>query len=230
MPEWVANTPWWVFAMVALALSGAVLGAVLKVSMWAGSVNSRFDSVNSRLDSVDSRIDSLGETVRDGFAEVRKDIKKILERLASPPPTVQQNSPVRLSSFGEKISAEVSAKAWKGEGEQGATEVSIHALPSARGREKKGDGPRRLRSSPFLSPPPPWTGGRSGGGWTAVDGPAGTPLRSSSRHSRESGNLFQFQWSMDSREACPRESGGGNDGVGGACPRLDRGNDMKRRA
>ena len=100
MPEWVANTPWWVFAMVALALSGAVFGAVVKVSMWAGSVNSKFDSVNSRLDSLD-----------DGLAEVRKDVKKILERLASPP-AVQQNSPVRLSSFGEKISAEVSAKAW----------------------------------------------------------------------------------------------------------------------
>ena len=112
MPEWVANTPWWVFVTIGLALSGAVLGAVVKVSMWAGSVNSRLDSVDSRLDSVDSRLDSLGETVRDGLAEVRKDIKKILERLASTPPAVQQSSPVRLSSFGEKISAEVSARAW----------------------------------------------------------------------------------------------------------------------
>ncbi len=125
MPEWAANTPWWVFAMVGLALGGAVV----KVSMWAGSVNSRFDSVdsrfdsvdsrfdsvNSRFDSVDSRIDSLSDglaEVRDGLAEVRRDIKKILERLASSSPTVQESSPVRLTGFGEKISAEVSAKAW----------------------------------------------------------------------------------------------------------------------
>ena len=93
MPEWIANTPWWVFALVGLALGGAVV----KVSMWAGSVN--------------SRLDSLGETVRDGLAEVRRDIKKILERLESPP-TVQGSSPVRLTSFGEKIAAEVSARAW----------------------------------------------------------------------------------------------------------------------
>ena len=44
--------------------------------------------------------------------KVRKDVKKILERLASSPPTVQGSSPVRLTSFGEKVSAEVSARAW----------------------------------------------------------------------------------------------------------------------
>ena len=50
--------------------------------------------------------------------------------------------------------------------------------------------------------PPPWTGGRPGGGRTAFP-------QSKVRHSRESGNLFQ--WSPDSREARLRESGGGND-------------------
>ena len=104
MPEWVANTPWWVIAGFGIAL----IGAIVKASMWAGSVNSRFDSVDSRFDSVNSRLDSLG----DGLAEVRKDIKKILERLASSPPTIQGSSPVRLTSFGEKVSAEVSARAW----------------------------------------------------------------------------------------------------------------------
>ena len=55
MPEWTANTPWWVIAGFGIAL----IGAVVKASMWAGSVNSRFDSVDSRLDSLS---DGLAES------------------------------------------------------------------------------------------------------------------------------------------------------------------------
>ena len=49
--------------------------------------------------------------------------------------------------------------------------------------------------------PPGQGGGREGGGPRSRNQKV--------RHSRESGNLFQ--WSPDSREACLRESGGGND-------------------
>ena len=95
MPEWAANPSWWAPASIVVGI--ALIGGVVKAALWVGKVN--------------TKLESLGATVRDGFAEVRVDIKKILERQA-PPPAVQAGSPVQLTSFGEKISAAVSAREW----------------------------------------------------------------------------------------------------------------------
>ena len=88
MPEWLANTPWWVVA----GLSFTVLVLFFKGSKW-------FGATNTRLDKLDECIKVIGE-----------DIKKILLRL--PQMTFVGQSPVRLTEFGEKISAEIKAKEW----------------------------------------------------------------------------------------------------------------------
>ncbi len=95
MSEWNANPSWWAPASIVGGI--ALIGGVVKAALWVGKVN--------------TKLDSLDETVRDGFAEVRADIKKILERQATPP-AVQASSPVQLTSFGEKISAAASAREW----------------------------------------------------------------------------------------------------------------------
>ncbi len=102
MTEWSANPSWWVPASIVAGI--ALIGAGVKIALWAGKVNSKLDSLGEGLAEVRK---SFGE----GLAEVRKDIKKILERQA-PPPVVRAGSPVRLTDFGEKISAAVSAKEW----------------------------------------------------------------------------------------------------------------------
>ena len=91
MSEWGANPSWWAPASIVGGI--ALFGAGVKIALWAGKVN--------------TKLGSLGE----GLAEVRADIKKILERQV-PPPAVQASSPVQLTSFGEKISAAASAREW----------------------------------------------------------------------------------------------------------------------
>ncbi len=93
MPEGMANTPWW----VVLGIVVAVVTALIRGALWAGSVN--------------TRLDSLSKTVSDGFAEVRADLKKILER-QSPPPAVEERSPIQFTGFGRELSATGSAGAW----------------------------------------------------------------------------------------------------------------------
>ncbi len=88
VPE-LTVTPWWVIAGVVVA----VVIAVVRVSRWTGRV--------------DARLDALASAV----ADIRKTIGDILERLA-PPPAVQASSPIRLTNFGERISATVKARNW----------------------------------------------------------------------------------------------------------------------
>ncbi len=59
-----------------------------------------------RLDSLDSRLDSFENVVE----EIREDIKQIFSRLPRKP--VEGSSPVRLTDYGERISATVDALEW----------------------------------------------------------------------------------------------------------------------
>ena len=93
MPEWVTNTPWW--AVVGLTVT--IGYAVIKFARWTSRV--------------DNRLDTLTETIRDGLAEVRADIKKILERPANRV-AVEGQSPVQLTDFGREISATGQANEW----------------------------------------------------------------------------------------------------------------------
>ena len=89
MADWATNTPWWVVA----GFSVALIGMIVKASMWAGGVNTKLDSLNRAV------------------SEIQGAIQNMLERLA-PPSAVQASSPIQLTGFGQKISASVSARAW----------------------------------------------------------------------------------------------------------------------
>lgn len=89
MPEWAANTPWWV--VVGIIVSAGY--AVVKFVRWTGRVDTRLDDLTT------------------GLADARADIKKILERLFSRS-TVEAHSPIQLTDFGREISAATSANEW----------------------------------------------------------------------------------------------------------------------
>ncbi len=82
MPDWAANTPWW----VVFGLTVTLLLTLFKIARWSASK--------------DNRLGSLEKLV----AEIREDIKKIFNRLPAPT-SVQANSPVSLSEFGGKYQA-----------------------------------------------------------------------------------------------------------------------------
>lgn len=88
MPEWAAQTPWWVVA----GLTVTLVFALFRAARWSAST--------------DSRLDTLEGLVK----EIREDIKKIFNAL--PAQTVKGRSPVQLTEFGEKISTAVSARGW----------------------------------------------------------------------------------------------------------------------
>ena len=59
MTEWISATPWWVAA--GLILSAGYM--IVRFTRWTGRV--------------DTRLDALTDTLEEGLAEVRSDIKKI---------------------------------------------------------------------------------------------------------------------------------------------------------
>ena len=119
MPEWAANPSWWAPASIVGGI--ALFGAGVKIALWAGKVNTKLGSLGEGLAEV-------RKDFKEGLAEVRADIKKILERQA-PPPAVQASSPVQLTSFGEKISAAVSAREW-------AADHASHLTDEASGKQE----------------------------------------------------------------------------------------------
>ena len=106
MPDWAANTPWW----VVFGLTVTLLLTLFKIARWSASK--------------DNRLGSLEKLV----AEIREDIKKIFNRLPAPT-SVQANSPVSLSEFGEKISSRLSVRAW-------AAREALSLVDEARGKEE----------------------------------------------------------------------------------------------
>ena len=93
MPEWAADTPWWV--VVGLTVTFGY--AIIKFTRWTGRV--------------DTRLDTLSEMLQKGLDEVRADIKRILDgpTLRN---TVAADSPIQLTDFGREISAATSANEW----------------------------------------------------------------------------------------------------------------------
>ncbi len=81
----------WLIPSVIAGLA-AIGGGLFKAGGWFSNVNSDRKSFKEFMD------------------EIRGDIKEILLRL--PPPTVASSSPLRLTDFGEKISAWMEAGQW----------------------------------------------------------------------------------------------------------------------
>ena len=82
---------YWALA-ISVAVLLAVTAAAFKFGNWHGEVNSDR-----------KRFDKLVE-------EIRKDIKEILGRL--PPSSTTSESPIRLTTLGERISENIGAKSW----------------------------------------------------------------------------------------------------------------------
>ena len=71
----------------------ALAGALWKLGNWMGSK------------------DEFTKNVGEAIEEIRKDIKKIFDRLP-PPKTTAESSPIRLTDFGRSISTELRVEAW----------------------------------------------------------------------------------------------------------------------
>ena len=96
MPEWVANTPWWV--VIGIIVTVAV--GFFKFARWTSHVDTRLDTLTDAV-----------QTMQNGLAEVRADIKKILERPV-PRTTVDPHSPIQLNDFGREVSTTGSVNEW----------------------------------------------------------------------------------------------------------------------
>ena len=104
MPEWLIST-----GVVAGILAGCVTvgGAILYTGIWIGKVNSDRVSFNEFM------------------KEVRRDIKRIFERLP-PPQTIAFESPLQLTEFGKEISETLKSKSW-------AREAARSVIPKVEG-------------------------------------------------------------------------------------------------
>ena len=91
MDDWYANPVVW--TLVGLA----ILGAFGRILYWRG-----------RVDSDRASFKEFMEGIKDDVAEIRSDIKKILDRLP-PPTTVVGASPQRLIELGKKTSTQLEA-------------------------------------------------------------------------------------------------------------------------
>ena len=87
MPGWL-NHP----ATIVIGI-GALITAVVKISLWAGGVNADLRSL------------------KDSVAEIRKTVEKILSQLSSRS-TVASAGPLRLTELGREISTELDGAAW----------------------------------------------------------------------------------------------------------------------
>ena len=87
MPEWLRHP-----ATIVIGI-GALTSAVVKISLWAGSVNADLQSL------------------KDSVGEIRKTVEKILSQL-SPRATVTSASPLRLTDLGREILDRLDGKTW----------------------------------------------------------------------------------------------------------------------
>lgn len=112
MEDWFSNPGPWIIAGLTLGLalltavitlSFFVLRAVWKTASWK-------TGVDLRLKGVDSELSSIKATLASFMTEVREDIKQIFKRL--PSETVNDASPLQLTSKGQSISQALDAPRW----------------------------------------------------------------------------------------------------------------------
>lgn len=97
MPDWVNFA-----GLVTLAV--AFIATVAKLSRWSGQVDADRKQIKEAADADRS-------TLKAFMAEIRADIKKILQALP-PPRTAVGASPAKLTEFGQQVAAKVDAHAW----------------------------------------------------------------------------------------------------------------------
>ena len=85
MPDWLTGT---VVAVVTVAL----ITGLIKLARWTGGVDEKF------------------KKLEDFMSEIRTDIKSIFQKF--PPPIAAEQSPMRLTKYGEELSEKLHAQAW----------------------------------------------------------------------------------------------------------------------
>ena len=93
-----------------LIKNAVVIVAIIAIITVAFKVISWIVRVDQGQASLKTSADSDRSALRDFMKEIRKDIKKIFERL--PSPTLSENSPLRLNSLGQSISEKLGGLTW----------------------------------------------------------------------------------------------------------------------
>ncbi len=99
MPEWLAETPWWVVAGLTITLAIALF----KAARWTASTDKRLDSLETIVKEIRGDIKRIFQDQK----EVRDDIKRIFQDQ-----TVEAKSPIELTNFGKKIADQIKAYDW----------------------------------------------------------------------------------------------------------------------
>ena len=99
MPEWIADTPWWIFVGIVGVL--AALGRfIFKMGKWV-------ERVDSSLTTFKETVTKIQEDMKDAVSEIREDIKKILQWM--PSKTIDSDSPLKPTQLGLKVSESIDA-------------------------------------------------------------------------------------------------------------------------
>lgn len=103
MPEPTVDITIWV-AISALAL--AIVGVVIRVGMWIGSVNTELNSFKGFMEKIEGKLDDLTERING----IGTDIVGIKMQIR-PAPLAGQ-SPVHLTEYGQSVSDELQIRQW----------------------------------------------------------------------------------------------------------------------
>ena len=90
--------------MVVLGLAAA--GAIVKVSMWVGSVNSDRASFKEFIDKIEKKLDDLVRRVD----EIGNDVAGIKGQIK--PAATSGQSPVQLTDYGQEVSNKLKIRQW----------------------------------------------------------------------------------------------------------------------
>lgn len=94
-----------------IAVIGAIIGAVWKLSKWHSGIEHRMGKTDDRLDRVESVVQDLSnkfDKMNDKIINILDEIKEIFKRLP-PEPLEQSTSPISLTDYGRKLSLKIDA-------------------------------------------------------------------------------------------------------------------------
>lgn len=129
MGEWLSDGR----VVTGLFSAGAILvvaisGGLIALGRFIGSTSKEVNNLGETAERDRSAFNRVAEGIKKDIDVIREDIKKILSRLPSTTPLVESGSPLRLTEFGEKISASIRAESW-------AEELAPELLDEVKGKE-----------------------------------------------------------------------------------------------
>ena len=109
MADWF-STP--VIVLAAIAAGSLVIGGAYKVGKWVSAIDADRSALKDGANSDREVLTGFMREVRDDIRAIRENILEIFKRLPPAPATVQSDSPLRLTEFGEDIAKDLDAKQW----------------------------------------------------------------------------------------------------------------------